>query len=109
MTSEYSAEPRMLTLGPSDSSTAGNERLTATEQMAIGSPHAPRVLGYFERNLARILHQNGTPEESMQVIVQQTTQHVRELLQASLESYILATRTWLTEPPKPKNTSTSES
>ncbi|KKM54646.1 hypothetical protein LCGC14_1553270 [marine sediment metagenome] len=95
--------------GPSDSSTVGGESRTATEQMAIGWRGEPRVLGCFERDLARILSQNGIPEESMQVIVQQTTHCVRVLLQASLESYILATQAWLIEPKKPESTSTSES
>lgn len=109
MTSEPFAGLTTSMLGASGSLTAGNENLSVTAQMAIGSPHAPRVLGCFERDLARILRRNGVPEECMQVIVQQTTHCVRELLQRSLESYILATRTWLTEPSKPENTSTSES
>ena len=89
MTSEPSAEPRTSTPGPSDSSTAGSEGLTGIAQMAIGSPHAPRVLGCFERDLYRALRQHGLNAESTSDIVHLTTPLVRELLRGSRFRYAM--------------------
>ena len=109
MTSELSAEPTMPMLGPSDSSTAGNESRIDIARMAIGGHGAYPVLGSFERGLAAILDLGGMPKESIAVTVQAIIPFAQAWRHTEQALSILDTLERATEPPKPKSTSTSES
>ena len=102
MTSELSVELRTLMRGLFDSTIAGVENPTNIGQIDTGRLGVARALGYFERDLMRTLRRSGVPEESIQDIVQRTTQYVQELLLGMVEFYTLGTLKQPTGPKKPQ-------
>ena len=109
MASEPSAEPTTSTPGLSGSLTAGAEAHIDTAQTAIGKLGKLPDLGFLEQALLQILSRSGTPKQSIQDTAEGITLFVRLWFLDWLESSTLDTASQKTEPPKPENTSTSES
>ena len=109
MTSEPSAERRALALGRLDSLTAGDAIPLDIEPTATGKLGDSPDLGSLERVLTQVLLRSGTPKEYTRVLARRIMVAVLVWFQDSLELLTSDTASPQTEPPKPENTSTSES